>query len=103
MAGIKEVSEVVKAVNKLSVDVIKGLKDGVQFDDIDIIIANIDSVKQAIEGVDQVGAELKDLDLNEIKELVNMAIELVMSVIAAIKAEEPKAEAMSEAVKEVSA
>jgi hypothetical protein len=99
MAGIKEVSEVVKAVNKLSVDVIKGLKDGVQFDDIDIIIANIDSVKQAIEGVDQVGAELKDLDLNEIKELVNMAIELVMSVIAAIKAEEPKAEA----IKEVSA
>ena len=97
MEGIKEITEVIQAANKLSCDVIKGLKDGVQFDDINIIIKNIDSIKTAIEGVDSIGAELKDLDLNEVKELVSLAIDLVKNVIEAVKEELP------EAVKEVSA
>ena len=96
MEGIKEIREVIEAANKLSCDVIKGLKDGVQFDDINIIIKNIDSIKTAIEGVDKVGAELKDLDLNEVKELVSLAIDLVKNVIEAVK------EKLPEAVKEVS-
>ena len=88
---IKETKELLAAVKKLSVDVIKGLKDGVQFDDINILIGNIDSIKVAIEGIGQVDDEIKDLDLNEVKELVGEAIDLITAVLAAVKSDLPAA------------
>ena len=91
MEGIKELKEVIEAANKLSCDVIKGLKDGVQFDDINIILSNINLIKNAIEGASNIPNEVKDLDLNEVKELVSLAIDAVKDIIAAVNEKLPEA------------
>ena len=91
MEGIKELREVIVAVNKLSCDVIKGLKDGVQFDDINIIIGNINVIKEALEGASNIPNEVKDLDLNEIKELVSLAIDAVKAILEAVNEKLPEA------------
>lgn len=88
---IKETKELIAAVKKLSVDVIKGLKDGVQFDDINIIVGNIDSIKVALEGISEVDDEIKDLDLNEIKDLVGDAIDMITAILEAVKSDLPAA------------
>ena len=89
--GIKEILEILDAVDSLTVDAIVALKDGLSFDDIGVVTGNLTKIKDAVDGVTEVGAELKDLDFSEVKVLVNRALDMVENILAAIKPEEPAA------------
>lgn len=85
--GLKETKEIIVAVKALAIDVIEGVKDGISMDDLTILFKNMDKMKVAMEGVGEVGAEMKDLDMLEIKELVAEGMDLVFAIIEALKKE----------------
>ena len=69
--GIKETTDVVVAANTLVISIIKAFKGGFDVGDIKTIIEeNAVTLKNAIEGVGEVPAELKDLSLEEIIQLI---------------------------------
>lgn len=92
--GIKESKEVIVAMNKVSLLLIRHLKDGFQAGkDSMAIIAEImsnDVLKQSLvdaaEGVHRVPAEMKDLDAKEVLELAMLLAMSVQDYIAAMKA-----------------
>lgn len=83
--GIKETLELVQAVKGIALDSIDALKDGIDLDDIKILFKNLDPLKTALEGIDKIDDEFKDLDVEEIKTIINEAVELVFAIIAKIK------------------
>jgi len=85
--GIKELLEVLNAVEALSVDAIEHLKDGVGLDDISVLTENITLIKDAVDGVGEVPGELKDLDAEEIKQLLLKGTDMVFNILAALKEE----------------
>lgn len=91
--GTKETKEVLIAVNKVSLLLIKHLKDGFQAgkDGLAIVseIMSTEELKQSLidaaVGVSAVPAEMKDLDAQEIIELVMLQAMLVPDVMNALK------------------
>lgn len=84
--GLKETKEVLDAAKGLVLDSLKAAEDGLSLDDLNVLFKNLEPLKNAIQGADQIGAEFKDLDVEEIKELVSCGVDLVFSVIAGVKA-----------------
>ena len=85
--GIKELKEVIEAIESLALDAIAALKDGIGFDDITVFTNNFDKIKVAYEGFSDIPAEIKDLDKNEITELIASRIAFVYKVLEELKKE----------------
>jgi len=87
MAGIKEVKEVLAFVEELGVKVAGAASDGLDLSDVQVLMdAGLWAKAQAaFGGIEQVGAELKDLDIAEIAELASAAIMAVGAIVAAAK------------------
>jgi hypothetical protein len=85
MAGIKETKEVVIAATDIAIAIVKQVKDGVQFSDALALAAALSSdplkseINDALSDINQVPAELKDLNAIE-------GIELASTVLAKIMA-----------------
>mgnify|MGYP001163365085 CR=1 FL=1 len=77
--GIKETKEVIAAVVLLKDAVVKIAADGkIGFDDAAAVVELAGHAKEltdAVEGFNQVGAELKNLDASEAKELLILLID----------------------------
>lgn len=89
MVGIKETKEVLAFGLLVVVKGKSALSDGkIGFDDIDEGWAIAQAAPQAIQGIDQIMAELKDLDEDEYIELKKMTMELVGELVESEKIEE---------------
>ena len=91
--SIKELKEVVEAVNEVSLVLVKLLKDGVQLVDavslVDQVITNAElkaKLVAATEGISKIPSEVKDIDLQEVLELASLEIVFVPKLVAALKA-----------------
>ena len=91
--GIKETKELVIGANELAVLLVERLKDGFQVgEDVSAVIAKLSGdadfkakMEAAYQGVGQVGAEAKDLDLAEGLELIMVQATYVPKIVAAAK------------------
>lgn len=81
--GINELLEVFDGLEVLIELIISRLKDGYQFDDIPALFASIMSdnrLSKAVGNIGQVKNELKDLDMLEIKELMQRSLNLGFNI-----------------------
>jgi len=92
MVGIQDVKEVLIASNELTLVVIKHVKDGVAVSDIPAIVSELmtsDSFKlalvDAVKGVTNVPAEIKDIDFTEGMELGKVQLGYVPKILDALK------------------
>jgi hypothetical protein len=90
--GIKETKEVLLAANELTLVIIRHVKDGVSVSDIPAIVSDLiasDSFKlalvDAVTGVTNVPAEIKDMDFSEGMELGKVELDFVPKVLEALK------------------
>lgn len=83
--GIKETMELVDAVEKLTLDAMDALKDGVDLTDLNVLFANLTPLQTALEGIDKIDDEMGELDIEEIKQLVSRATGLVFNIISKVK------------------
>ncbi len=79
--GIKELKEMILAVNELALFVVARAKDGVGVDDAMALIQKIMGEEEfskvlsaAVEGASKVPAEIKNVDLNEAMELAMLQL-----------------------------
>jgi hypothetical protein len=91
MPGDKETKEVLVAVNEVALVLVKQLKDGVGLDDFAAVYAKItgdaefrEKLYAAYEGISKVPAEVVDLDLGEVIDLVGTQVSYVPKYIAAL-------------------
>jgi hypothetical protein len=91
--GIKETKEVLVALNKVSLLVVKLAKDGIQLaDGVELgeqLLMNAElkaALSDAFNNISAVPSEIKDLDAGEIASLVGEEIAMVPQVIEALKA-----------------
>jgi len=84
--GLKETLEVVSAVQTLAVDVINASKDGLDVNDVAVLLKNVEPLKEAVVGADVAVKELKDLDWLEVQQLVSSCVGLGFAVVEALKA-----------------
>lgn len=96
--GINETMEAIAGVNELALALIPILKDGVQvadavalFDKLKNDTAFKEKLEAAYRDINKVPAEVKDIDFGEGMELVMLQASYVPKIIAALKAEAPKA------------
>jgi len=82
---IKNLLEMLEAVQSLAVDAIKNHIVGVDISDVSILTSNIGKIKDALEGIASIPEEVKDLDQEEIKQLVLKGTEIVFAILAAVK------------------
>ena len=83
--GIKETKEVISALKVLSETGVKAFADGVQITDLShlsVLAAQFKTFQDAIEGIDKVDDEFKDLTLEEAKELVGEVFDLIEAIQA---------------------
>lgn len=92
MIGIKETKEALVGANELGLFLVKRLKDGVGFDDFTAVfeaLKNDSEFKMKLEaaynGINQVPAEIKDIDLTEAVTLVMTQVEYVPKFVEALK------------------
>lgn len=90
--SVKETKEVLVAVGDLAVLLVEVLKDGVQISDAlkiaDALMKRPElliELKAALDGIEEVPAELKDISLDEGIELAKVSAEIVKKVVAAAK------------------
>jgi hypothetical protein len=91
--GINETKELLVAVDELALFLISVLKDGFKAsEDIPAIIAKLSKdeefvavMKKAVEGIANVPAEIKDLQIEEVVELVQLELAYVPKFLNAIK------------------
>lgn len=91
--GIKELKEALIGAQDLAILIIKNLKDGLQLGkDVSAVVGELltneelkASLTAAAEGVSKVPAELKDIDLNEVLELVMLEVMQVSKIMEALK------------------
>lgn len=81
MTGIKETTEIIECVGAIKDIVVSQLKDGFQKSDLEALINELLNkpemkmkLEKAIEGIDQVMAEMKDLSLTEKISLISALI-----------------------------
>jgi len=78
MAGIKETSEVLVAIKALAVAYKAAMADGsINIFDVRHLAAPISAVRAAVAGSADVKAELADLDTDETKVLLDLAVALL--------------------------
>lgn len=85
--GIKEVSELMAAMSLIASKAVKASKDGISLADIGLLF-DMDlfmKMKLAVEGVKEVPLEVKDLDVEEVKVLLQMLLDNIKMVVAAAK------------------
>lgn len=94
VAGIKEINDVLLAMNATALFMAARLKDGIGFDDAAAFIAHItadDQYKKLIaEAYDKyalIPAELKDIDTGEGLELVSTELKFIPELLAILKKE----------------
>ena len=92
--GIKELKEALVGVNELAIFIAMRLKDGIGLDDAMAIWSKLSSDEEfkqkmvaAYDGISQVPAEIKDLDLAEGIELAVLQAQMLPALIAAMKKE----------------
>ena len=90
--GIKELKEALVGVNELAIFIAMRLKDGIGLDDAMAIWSKLSSDEEfkqkmvaAYDGISQVPAEIKDLDLAEGIELAVLQAQMLPALIAAMK------------------
>lgn len=90
---VKEVKELLIGLNEISLLLLSVFKDGVQAQDIAVILKKVEEnpelcekLKAAYNGIDQIAAELKDLSLAEGVELGMIELGYIPKLIAALKA-----------------
>lgn len=90
--GIKEMKELLIAVNEVSVLLVKMFKDGVQLADAAALMAAIAASEELKEkllaayvGVGQIPAEMKDVDLQEGLELAGVQLSYIPKIVEALK------------------
>lgn len=85
--NVQQLKEVLDFVGYVAEKSVLALKDGVQVTDLAIVadLELFNKAKLALDGINQLGAEAKDLDLIEAKELIVMAIDIVAKVVVAAK------------------
>lgn len=84
---IKETLEALRAVNAFSVKLLTLSKDGLQVTDGISLATDRELIALAIaagSGAQQIPAEMKDLDANEVKQLMAALVEMVGAQLAAI-------------------
>ena len=85
MADIKELKEVLDAVDTSVFTILDAAKDGFQFNDLSAILPVFQKVKDAMDGIKNVNEEIKDLDINETKELIQWGINFSFNLLEKIK------------------
>jgi hypothetical protein len=92
MPGIQNTKELFIAMQELSLEIAKLLKDGAQVTDIitfwNDMIANEEMKAKliaAVDGYKELPAEIKDIDINEAVELAAIAIAFIPKFVALIK------------------
>jgi hypothetical protein len=88
--GIKESKELLSGVMVLAGVLIDRLKDGFQADDLPVILSKLGydpKVREALKNVQAIPSELKDLDVEEIVQLVMQVVLEVPKLIEAFKKE----------------
>jgi hypothetical protein len=92
VVGINDLKEVLKAVNLLSIFIIKQVKNGIDMSDATALVAflmaseNQAVLKDAVAGIGSLPAEIKDLSLAEGLEVCTLLIASVPEYFAALKA-----------------
>jgi len=85
MAGIQETKEVLLAIEKIILTSMETFKDGFQLEDVSRFLSLFEDVKKAIEGAQDIPTEMKDLDQEEITEIVAFGIALVFNILKKLK------------------
>lgn len=90
--SVKEVKEAVLGLQELVLVLVPLLKDGVQLGDAVALMGKLQSdanlmaaLKNAVDGIGKVPAEVKDLDLSEGMELAMMQIGFIPKLLEALK------------------
>lgn len=85
--GIKETKEVFVAMPEFVGLLYAQLKDGVQFEDALIIAAGLlkEPILSAVNGADEIPAELLNLDIDEIGELIKVATDSTVKTLKVFK------------------
>lgn len=90
--GVKETMDVLVAVNQLTVFLIERLKDGIAMDDLMAMYAKLTMderfkslLAEAYEGIKLVPAEVKDLDYQEVIQLISAQVNYLPLIIDEIK------------------
>lgn len=89
--GIQETKDIIAAAKVIGVEIARLAKDGVGFSDVTALLAALSSgpnaaaLMNAYNGAKDAGAELQDLDLDEIQELVAAGSDLGFSIVKALK------------------
>lgn len=83
--GLKETFEIFYALEKLALDSLKAAADGTSFDDINVIFKNMAPLKEAIEGISEVDDEFKDIDISEIKQLIDRVTAIAFNLVDGVK------------------
>lgn len=90
--GIKETKEALDGLNEVAVEIVKVAKDGIQVKDAATIVEDLITKPEfkaklvaAVEGINLVPAEIKDLDLAEGVELAKFEYDGVKKIIEELK------------------
>lgn len=85
--GIEETMDVLNFAEYTSVKIVKALKDGIGFEDFQLLLDKEIYLKgkAAIENHKQIPAEIKDLDLNEGGQIAAKGVEMAKNIGAALK------------------
>ena len=92
VVGVSDLKEVLKAVNLLSIFIIKQVKNGIDMSDATALVAFLMSaenqaiLKDAASGISNLPVEIKDLSLSEGLEICTLLIASVPEYFAALKA-----------------
>jgi len=87
---IKNTKEILVAANEIGLVVAQALKDGAQMSDAMVVVGKImgdlqGKVGAAISGASEVPAEIKDISVNEVVELVALQLEYVPKFVNVLK------------------
>lgn len=85
--GIKETLEVLDLVEHVSVKTVEASRDGLGVEDLVKLVDPSLWVKgrAAVDGIGQVGAESKDLDISEVRALTDRLLVMVEKILEAAK------------------
>ena len=85
---IKEVSEMMTGVMELALLLCEQFKDGMQTEDLFAIMLTLQSDKRykaAFEGLKEIPAEFKDLDVAEVMQLLSLVMVYVTKIVDSMK------------------
>lgn len=83
--GIEETLELIRAIEASAVVGVTALADGFQFSDLAKFVSIYEPVATAVEGIQEVDDELKDLNETEAVTLGLAAYRMIKNIVAAVK------------------